>query len=70
MKKPVKKKRTGWHPASEPPKDARTKIVCNNILGWMTTANYVRGKWCFDCDPDGLQPTHWHDYPKLPKDED
>lgn len=69
MKKPVKKKRTGWHLASEPPKDNNWRIVCHNRLGWLGRGYYADGKWRDD-ETRNLIITHWHKYPKLPKDED
>ena len=69
MKKPVKKKRTGWHPVSEiPKKKGCWYIVCDNRIGWISRGYYSRGKWRFNLY-DAMNITHWHNYPKLPKDE-
>ena len=69
MKKSVKKKRTGWHPADEPPKDEDWRLVCHRKLGWIYRAYYNGKNWITE-DWNLANITHWHDYPELPKDED
>lgn len=70
MKTPAKKKRTsGWRLASDPPKDEKWRIVCHDRVGWIGRGYYARGEWR-DGAYGALIITHWHNYPKLPKDED